>query len=90
MLLDGSDLNNSGKFPVAGGNIEIIKLYEQNQPALHVQQIIFIGMTYFNIFNEIEQINENNQSTPHEETVTSPSEMKHVKLSDLGLISITI
>ena len=30
LLLNGSYLKNSGKFAVAGGNIEIIKLFEQN------------------------------------------------------------
>ena len=94
LLLNGSDLYNSGKFAVAGGNIEIITLCEQNHSSFEGSCETAIQFHRNDIFryiydNEIEKIDENNQSASHRETEKSPSEIKLKKLNDLGLISIT-
>ena len=93
LLLNGSNLTNSGKFAVAGGNIEIINLCEQNQSSFKGSFEAGIEFHRNDIFryiydNKIERFSEYNQSTSHKETGNSTTEINHNKLNYLGLISI--
>ena len=93
LLLNGSDLKNSGKFAVAGGNLEIIKLCEQNHSSFEGSCEAAIEFHRNDIFqyiydNKIEPLDEDDQSAPRMKTRSS-SKREHNKLLSLGLLSIS-